>query len=155
MNIDISSLNSGTIKKYNIDEKIEFTKEELKNTKIKALKDVQVKGYLYIDSSDNLKANLDFSGVMTLEDDISLEPIEYEFSNKIEEILDENSKNFENILDLKEILWENIVLEIPLKFTKVKNLEEWNGDGWKLVSEDELTEKENPFKDLLNNFKEE
>lgn len=155
MNIDISSLNSGTIKKYNIDEKIEFTKEELKNTKIKALKDVQVKGYLYIDSSDNLKANLDFSGVMTLEDDISLEPIEYEFSNKIEEILDENSKNFENILDLKEILWENIVLEIPLKFTKVSNLEEFNGDGWKLVSENELKSNNNPFSDLLNEFEEE
>lgn len=155
MDIDLSSLYSKTKDKIEVDTKISFTSEELENTKIKKLDNVSVKGYVYMDSNDDFKVDLDFSGVMILEDDISLEDVEYPFSGKIEEISLENSKSFENILDLKEVLWENIVLEIPLKFTKVENLEEFNGDGWKLVSENELSKNNNPFQDLLKDFKEE
>ena len=61
-------------------------------------------------------------------------------------------ENDENRLDLFEFLWENIVLEVPLKFTKVTNLSEFHGDGWKLMSEDEVSLENNPFHDLLKNF---
>ncbi len=155
MDIDLSALYSKTVDKIEVDTNISFSKEELENTKIKKLDNISIKGYIYIDTNDSLKADLDFAGVMVLEDDISLEDVEYPFSGKITEISEENSKSFENILDLKEILWENIVLEIPLKFTKVENLEEFNGDGWKLVSENELSKNNNPFQDLLKDFKEE
>ena len=59
------------------------------------------------------------------------------------------------LLDIFQFLWENIVLEIPLQFTKVKDLSKFHGDGWKLVSEDELTTRNNPFSDLLKDFEEE
>lgn len=152
MEIDLSSLYSHTVEKIDIDTNIEYTLEDISNTKIKSLEDVVVKGYLYLDSTDNIKANLSYNGVMILEDDISLKEEKYTFSGEIEEIFEENKENFTNILDLKEILWENIVLEIPLKFTKVQTLEEFNGDGWKLVSEDDIRVKENPFGDLLKDF---
>ena len=54
-----------------------------------------------------------------------------------------------------QFLCENIVLEIPLQFTKVKDLSKFHGDGWKLIREDELTNSNNPFSDLLKDFKEE
>ena len=66
--------------------------------------------------------------------------------------MEESYKNDENKLDLFEFLWENIVLEVPLKFTKVENFSEFQGNGWKLVSEDEATSNNNPFSDLLENF---
>ena len=60
-----------------------------------------------------------------------------------------------NTLDILAILWENIVLEVPLQFTKVEDFSKFRGDGWKLVSENELTESNNPFSELLDKMKEE
>ena len=53
------------------------------------------------------------------------------------------------------ILWENIVLEVPLQFTKVIDFSKFQGDGWKLVSENEPTTNNNPFSELLDKMKEE
>ncbi len=155
MLIDLGPLYSHVVEKINVDTDVSYSKDEVSGTKIKDLVDVHVKGYFFLDSNNEVEANLDYSGTMILEDDISLEEVKYPFSAKISEKLEENQENFDKNLDLKEILWENIVLEIPLKFTTVKNLEEFNGDGWKLVSEDELKGLNNPFKDLSEKFKEE
>ena len=92
---------------------------------------------------------------MTIADSISLEPVEYPFSIEYDDIIEENCKKSENVLDIFQFLWENIVLEIPLQFTKVKDLSKFHGDGWKLISEDELKSSNNPFNDLLKDFKEE
>ena len=72
-----------------------------------------------------------------------------------DDILEENCKKNENTLDIFQFLWENIVLEIPLQFTKVKDLSKFHGDGWKLIREEELITSNNPFADLLKDFKEE
>ena len=53
------------------------------------------------------------------------------------------------MLDIFSFLWENIVLEVPLRFTKVKDLSKFHGDGWKLISEEERNQTSNPFNDLL------
>ncbi len=155
MQIDLGSLYSHTVDKLTVDTDVSYSKEEVSGTKIKQLVDVHVKGYFFLNSNNEVEANLDYSGTMILDDDISLKEEKYPFSASFNEKLEENGENFTKKLDLKEILWENIVLEIPLKFTKVKNLEEFNGDGWKLVSEDELKGVNNPFKDLSEKFKEE
>ena len=76
-------------------------------------------------------------------------------SLKIEGDLKEFITNLENSLDIIELLWENIVLEIPLKYTKVEDLSKFHGDGWKLVSEEEATTSHNPFNELLKNIEEE
>ena len=94
-------------------------------------------------------------GEMIIADSISLEPVPYPFTIEYDDILEENCKKDENTLDIFQFLWENIVLEIPLQFTKVKDLSKFHGDGWKLVSEDELTTRNNPFSDLLKDFEEE
>ena len=155
MLIDLGPLYSHVVEKINVDTDVSYSKDEVSGTKIKDLVDVHVKGYFFLDSNNEVEANLDYSGTMILEDDISLEEVKYPFSAKISEKLEENQENFDKNLDLKEILWENIVLEIPLKFTKVSNLEEFNGDGWCLVSENELKKNNNPFSELLNEFEEE
>ena len=92
---------------------------------------------------------------MILLDAISLEEVPYPFSFKIEGSMKEILGNCPNTLAILELLWENIVLEVPLKFTKVDNLSEFQGNGWKLISEDELKNNNNPFSDLLNDFEKE
>ena len=50
---------------------------------------------------------------------------------KIEEIIGENNINNNFYLDLSDILWENIVLEIPIKGVKEGvHLESSSGKGW-------------------------
>ena len=79
--------------------------------------------------------------------------------NKIEALsfkVDDNIKEFEqkdeNYLDIIEILCNNIVLEVPLRYTLVSDeeLKGYAGEGWKLVSEEELELKNNPFSALQN-----
>lgn len=140
---------------YKLDEIVNIPSSYYENSGVKKLDDIKVLGKLYYDPEDNLYADVEISGTMIILDDISLEEVEYPFSIEYDDILEENLKNNENTLDLFEFLWENIVLEVPLKFTKVTNLSEFHGDGWKLISEDELKTSNNPFNDLLKDFEEE
>ena len=96
--------------------------------------------------------NCTIKGNMTIPDTISLEEINYPFTIEYNDIIPETSKKSKNILDIFEFLWENIVLEVPLQFTKVDDLSKFHGDGWKLISEDELSTRNNPFSDLLKDF---
>ena len=89
---------------------------------------------------------------MIINDSISLEEINYPYSIEYDDYLEDNCKKNENILDIFQFLWENIVLEVPLQFTKVSDLSKYHGDGWKLISEDDLEKRNNPFNDLLKEF---
>ena len=140
---------------YKLNEIVNIPKIYFESSSVKKLDNIKVEGKLYYDPEDNLYADVVISGNMVLADDISLEEVLYPFSIEYNDILDENLKNNQNTLDLFEFLWENIVLEVPLKFTKVTNLSEFHGDGWKLISEDEISNKNNPFSDLLKDYKEE
>ena len=55
----------------------------------------------------------------------------------IEEEIDQNKLNDEFFLDLLDVLWENIVLEIPVRVVKegVKS-EDLHGEGWELVTKE-------------------
>ena len=91
-------------------------------------------------------------GIMIIPDSISLEEAEYPFHIEYNDFYEENDKNNENTLDIFAFLWENIVLEVPLQFTKVSDLSKYHGDGWKLISEDERNLQNNPFSELLKEF---
>ena len=62
----------------------------------------------------------------------------------------------QNRLDITEFLWQNILVEIPLKVVSEKNAGmTLEGDGWRLITEDELEkEKSNnsPFSELSKMF---
>ncbi len=137
---------------YIIDQDIVIPKDYYKDSEVKDINNLHISGKLYYDSDDTIHGIFDIDGNMIIEDAISLEDIEYPFSIKYDDILEETLKNNENKLDLFEFLWENIVLEVPLKFTEVKNLNEFKGDGWKLISEEENISNNNPFSELLKNF---
>ena len=140
------------IEKLEIHKVVTIPKSYYQNTKVLELKDIKVDGFFSYEEEEEIHAKFDISGVMILEDDISLEPVEYPFSIFYDDILEENLKNDKNSLDLFEFLWENIVLEVPMKFTKVSNLDEIHGDGWKLISEEDHKSEKNPFADLLKDF---
>lgn len=155
MDIDLKLLHSKTVDKIDITNEYDIPDQYIDKNLVLSLKNIQVDGKIYMGADDEDRVDCTISGNMILEDSISLEPVEYPFSIKYDDILEENSKKNENTLDIFSFLWENIVLEVPLQFTKVKDLSKFHGDGWKLISEDELTNSNNPFGDLLKDFKEE
>ena len=129
MKIDLRKLYS--LASVDVDGVITFPEERLKSAGIIRLEDVSVHGKAIINYEDEIELDLDLSGKMYLQCAISLEEVEVPFATKIEEIIVENNINNNFYLDLSDILWENIVLEIPIKVVKEGvHLETSSGKGW-------------------------
>ena len=92
---------------------------------------------------------------MLIPDSITLDTVTYPFTIEYSDFIDENSLKNENMLDILAFLWENIVLEIPLQFTKEVDYSKFQGNGWRLISEEELKKENNPFNELLNDIEKE
>lgn len=153
--IDLTLLHNNSINRIELDGVYIIPEEYYHDSDVLRLDPVDVKGSIVRETDDIDYIDVSVNGVMYLQDSISLEEEKYPFSLKIEGNLEEFATNLENTLDISSILWENIVLEVPLKFTKVEDLSKFHGDGWKLVSEDEIASRNNPFKELLKNEEEE
>lgn len=142
---------------------LEFAYDVLKDNEIDKriydLKNARTNGRIYLNSVDEVVLECNFCGTMLIEDSISLELVPYEFNIDIEENLETIEENYEecyekgkNTLDLKKILWQNIVLEVPISYT-VNSDAKLNGDGWGLLNEKQVEEEIDPrlrkLKDLL------
>ena len=147
--MDIKEIYQG--KTIDLTNTYELPKEYYENSEIIRLDPIKVKGKVYLENEEE-HINIEIKGNMIINDSISLEEVDYPFTIKLDEKIEENNKKDENTLDIFQVLWENIVLEVPLQFTKVEDLSKFHGDGWKLISEDELKENNNPFRDLLKDY---
>ena len=158
MIFDITRLNNNIDKSILVDEVYSFKKDELEGTDLIKLDDVKISGEIFKNSLGNIELSLDIDGVMVLPCAITLNPVDYPFSinisGEIEELmqdLEENSINFKNTIDILPIIWENILMEIPMRVIsdEVKNKDiNMSGDGWKFVTDEE--EINNPFSELLD-----
>ena len=148
MTIDLFNLvvNNKTI---NIDSDIIIPNEYLENSGIRRLNNIHFKGNIkkLVDDTYSLEGVL--SGTMILADDITLEDYEYNFTSEIEENIEETSINLQKTLDITDILWQNILIEVPSKVVNEKNKNiKLEGNGWRLISEDYLNNKNNPLSEL-------
>ena len=137
MKLDLNYLNR--FSKINIEENVVFDEEYLKNSEIRKLKNINVIGIVSIDYEDNLILNLNINGTMVLPCAVTLNDVDYNFDTEFEENLgkfEEIYKKNKNTLEISDILWENIVLEIPIRVVS-DEIEPSNtsGDGWELISE--------------------
>ena len=138
-----------------IDKDIVFDEKTYLLPEIKDLKSVHINGKVSLNESDELILTGILNGTMTILDSISLDEVDYKFESEIEENLEEFMENDKNSIDIIEILWQNIVLEVPLRYTEVTDYSKYSGDGWRLISEEELKCENNPFQALIENKKEE
>ena len=148
MTIDLFNLvvNNKTI---NIDSDIIIPNEYLENSGIRRLNNIHFKGNIkkLVDDTYSLEGVL--SGTMILADDLTLEDYEYNFTSEIEENIEETSINLQKTLDITDILWQNILIEVPSKVVNEKNKNiKLEGNGWRLISEDDLNNKNNPLSEL-------
>ena len=147
--INLVQLLAGLKDEIIVNETYEIDKEKYNDSDIFDLSKVKVEGSIRKNDNGDCYLDLLANGEMMIKDSVTLETVWYPFSFKIEENLDEFIEKDENTLDIIEVLWQNIVLEVPLRYTTVEDFSKYRGDGWKLVSEEEL-DKNNPFSALLN-----
>ena len=152
MYIDLNLLHSNSIESIKIHDFYSIPKDYYLDTDIINLDKIELDGEItrYDDKRDKITCKI--VGSMEIPDSISLEIIDYPFYIEYDDIINDSCKKSENTLDIFQFLWENIVLEVPLQFTKVDDLSKFHGDGWKLISEEELNIKNNPFSDLLKDY---
>lgn len=148
MIIDISKLLLNMEDVLEINEDVNIPLEYLNNCNIRKLEDVRFNGTIVKLVDDSIELNGVITGVMILPDDITLENVSYPFNIKIEEKIE----NFTNLLDITDILWQNILVEIPSKVHSPKNENVTiKGDGWRVITEDEFLKEQssnNPFTEL-------
>ena len=163
MNIDLTKLMTSHIEEIEVNGEVVIPDDLFKGSQIRALRNVAFSGYIskLCDGDFQISGNL--TGIMVLPDDITLEDVDVKFDSEIEENFSEICKPGEKILeiiqnrlDITEFLWQNILVEIPLKVTSEKSAGiSLKGDGWRLITEEELMlEKSNnsPFSELSKMF---
>lgn len=156
MNIDIGKLQSGFESSVEVNEDVIIATEKLQEVNILDLKDTRVTGFIEDDGMRNYYLNLLITGTMVLPCSITLQPVDFAFETKIEgdylqlmaeiENFNEKAKNY---IDIFPIIWENILMEIPIKVTCPDATDlKLSGDGWKLVTEGEEEQTTSAFEEL-------
>ena len=148
MEIDVTRLITNQSSKIYLDCEVNIPRNLLVGSRIDDLKNITLKGDITLNEDNELILTVNIKGIMILKDDLTLEPVEYTFDTDIEEPLPSN----QNYLDITDILWQNILVEIP---SKVRSTDEdiyLSGDGWRVISEDryneEISKNNNPFSTL-------
>ena len=157
MKFDLIRLRNNIVKSIPIDLNYTFSEEDLSGTDLLKLENVKIEGEFFKNSLGDIELIVDVEGIMVMPCAITLKPVNYPFSLEISgelhqlvEEFDENQKNFLNTIDIFQIIWENILMEIPMRvisedaeYSDIK----LSGDGWKFVTEDEPS---NPFSELMD-----
>ena len=138
--IDLTRLKSGIDEYIFIDEDL-----DIKNTsdKIIEIKKVHINGDISL-YGDSYYLNANLSGTLVLPSSLTLKPVDYNFSTDIEgsieemlEEIGEIDKKRENSIDIFPIIWENILMEIPIRVVSEEAQNKtFEGDGWKLITEE-------------------
>lgn len=151
---DISLLKNDSKEKLEIDMDINFTSEDLKDNPIKDAKDIKAKGTINRVSNDLYHLELNITGTLVLTCARSLENVFYPIDIFIDKNIEEEPKSDEkplilqNSLDIFAIVWENIILEVPLRVVKEDANFISEGNGWSLVEENDKEEVNSPLSDL-------
>ena len=156
MNIDLTRLNNDIDKSIDVDIDYIFNKDELAGTDLLEC-DCKVRGTIYKNSLKEIVLDLNVSGVMIIPCAITLKPTKnpynIEIKGTLSEFLDGFEEKFTNLLDIFPIIWENILMEIPMRVVSPEaDGLEIKGDGWRLVTDGETTS--SPLAELEDLIKE-
>lgn len=160
LNIDLTRLNNKGLEYIDINETIIIEQSQLKDANILELNDAKAVGILAREDQ-SYYLDLSISGIMVLPCSLTLKPVPYPFTTKVEGMvmelfseIGEIVKNNQNTIDILPIIWENILMEIPMKVIspEVGDMK-MSGEGWRLITDEEDSKDMNPelekLRDLL------
>lgn len=159
MNFDLTRIKNKIENEIEIDSAYEIDSNLTSSTDLLEPLKVSLKGKITRDVLEGFLLDVKVIGTMTLPCSITLKPVfvplDIHIVGNLDELMeeiDENHKKIENSIDILPIIWENILMEIPMKVTSPDAYSvKAEGEGWKFVT-DEMDTK-NPalekLKDLL------
>lgn len=134
MNINLAILN--TKKRVDFNGSPDLSKYF--DDKIRGTKDLLVEGTIIDNDTSEYEINLHIKGTLILASSVNnkdvYQDIDVEYSDFIENLV-ENYKNGSNSLDILPIIWENILLEVPIRVANEDDdFDVDHGNGWEIVS---------------------
>ena len=140
MKIDLTKLIYNNLYKIPVKGEIIIPDEMLENTDIRKISKVEVEGFI-LNNEEEYELDINVSGVLILSCARTLKDVNYPFNIKINEVIGENDDNsleiIQNRLDIFPIVWQNILVDVPLRVLAPDAKEEsLEGDGWRLITED-------------------
>lgn len=142
--LDLTRLQNRLANELNYSDTIVLDKSLYENTDIRELSKVDVSAHITRVTDSSYSMDLEIKGTMVLPCAITLKDVNYPFDIKTEvklsnddDLDEEYVKINQNSIDIISIIWQNIVLEIPLRVLSEDTLDTpISGDGWKLIRED-------------------
>ena len=114
-----------------------------KDTDIRSLSPIDVEITIIRSSDSSYNMNLRIKGTMVLPCSLTLKDVNYPFDIKTEVKVSNDDENYDeyvkinqNNIDIIPIIWQNILLEIPLRVESEDVSDSIvSGEGWKLIRE--------------------
>lgn len=137
MDINLITLNT----KGRVDFEISPDLSEYYNEDVKDIQNLKVTGTIIDNSTLEYEIKLNITGTLVLRSAINgndvFKNIDIKYDDFINNLV-EIYKNSSNTLDILPIIWENILLEIPIRAVNSEDMfESVAGDGWEVVSEED------------------
>ena len=144
MMLDLTKLQNRKTDELEFCDTITINEDLYKDTDIRSLSPIDVHININRVTDFSYTMYLEIKGVMTLPCSLTLKDVNYPFEVKTEVKLSNNDefdeeyvKIIQNNIDIIPIIWQNIVLEIPLRVVSEDISDSpVEGDGWKLIRED-------------------
>ncbi len=159
MNIDLTKLIYRQVDSISINDIISIPKEYLNGTEIKKVSDVKIDGEI-IENGESYEIDINIKCELVLPCSVSLKDVKYKIDININEIISDSSQDIEefdkiinNSIDLVPIIWQNILVEVPIRVVSPDVKEEnMYGDGWKYITKEEEKKEIDPRLSKLKDF---
>lgn len=133
MDINLITLNT----KGRVDFDGEPNFESYEEESIKGFQNLHCTGFILDNGTEDYEVNFHLTGTMILKSAINESDVDYELDIKYDDFINnlvENYKKSANTLDILPILWENILLEIPIRAVNPNDqFLSTKGDGWEIL----------------------
>lgn len=148
MKLDLTKLIYGNLYKIPVEGEVIVPNEFLEGTEIRKISPVKVSGYLS-NNEEEYELDINITGTMVLPCARTLKDVDYPFNININEVIGENNDNsleiIQNRLEIFPIIWQNILVDVPLRVLAPDAKEEsLEGDGWRLITQDDDKEEIDP-----------
>lgn len=135
MNISLTKLN--TTGRVDFDINPDLSEYYKNNKDVEDIKNLRVVGTIIDNGTDDYEISLKITGDLILKSSVSGKSVAKKLNieyNDFANGLVENYKNSSNSLDILPIIWENILLEIPIRIVSPEDKPPiTSGDGWEII----------------------
>lgn len=137
MNISLIELN--TRGKVNFD--VSPNLDVYINEEVRGFENIKVVGSIIDNGTTDYEVSFKITGYLILRSAINNNDVKHEIDIKVDDFVEnfvEIYKINANTLDILPIIWENILLEIPIRAVNSHDsFERESGDGWEIISEED------------------